>query len=149
MVLVANTSSSNSGDKCPLESSGLQAHNSSIGEDNSHLHQHETSEVSDILMAPKLLVNNNEGTRSKGIQNVDPSVAPLRGIQQAAILAQCLLIEKSSRDDEMQSEFLTQTFGSSMSHIFVYMLISAKEAISKCELYHFLIIDIFDSVRLY
>jgi hypothetical protein len=120
MVLVANTSSSNSGDKRSLESSGLQAHNSIIGENNSHLHQHEISEVSDILMAPKLVVNNNEGARSKGIQNqnVGPSVAPLRGIQQAAILAQCLLIEKSSRNDEMQSEFLTQTFGSNMSLIF-------------------------------
>ena len=116
MVLVANTSSSNSGDKRSLESSGL-AHNSNIGEDNSHLHQHEISEVSDILMAPKLVVNNNEGARSKGIQNVGPSVAPLRGIQQAAILAQCLLIEKSSRNDEMQSEFLTQTFDSNMSLI--------------------------------
>jgi hypothetical protein len=118
MVLVANTSSSNSGDKRSLESSGLQAHNSIIGENNSRLHQHEISEVSDILMAPKLVVNNNEGARSKGIQNVGPSVAPLRGIQQAAILAQCLLIEKSSRNDEMQSEFLTQTFGSNMSLIF-------------------------------
>ncbi|KAE8126170.1 hypothetical protein FH972_020914 [Carpinus fangiana] len=102
MVLVANTSSSNSGDNRSLESSGLQAHNSIIGENNSHLHQHEISEVSDILMAPKLVVNNNEGARSKGIQNVGPSVAPLREIQQAAILAQCLLIEKSSRNDEMQ-----------------------------------------------
>lgn len=105
MVLVANTSSSNCDSRCPSESSGLQANVSSNIEDNSCQQQHETSDVSDILMTPKLLVNNNEETRLQGIQNGGPAVAPLMGIQQAVILAQCLLIEKSTRHDEMQSEF--------------------------------------------
>ncbi|KAK4573444.1 hypothetical protein RGQ29_031415 [Quercus rubra] len=98
-VLVTNTSSSNYISNCPLESSGIQAHKSSIGEDNLHLHQPETS---DILMTPKLLVDNDEGSRLQGIQNGGPATAPLRGIQQAVILARCLLIEKSTPHGEMQ-----------------------------------------------
>ncbi|KAG2668551.1 hypothetical protein I3760_15G165800 [Carya illinoinensis] len=102
MVLVANTSSSNFDGRRPSESSGLQENVSSNTEDNSCQHQHETCDVSDILMTPKLLVNNSEGTRLQGIQNGVPAAAPLIGIQQAVILAQCLLIEKSTRHDEMQ-----------------------------------------------
>ncbi|XP_050277575.1 uncharacterized protein LOC126719066 isoform X2 [Quercus robur] len=98
-VLVTNTSSSNYASNCPLESSGIQAHKSSVGEDNLHLHQPETS---DILMTPKLLVDNDEGSRLQGIQNGGPATAPLRGIQQAVILARCLLIEKSTPHGEMQ-----------------------------------------------
>ncbi|KAK4598899.1 hypothetical protein RGQ29_016089 [Quercus rubra] len=98
-VLVTNTSSSNCVSNCPLESSGVQAHKSSVGEDNLHLRQPETS---DILMTPKLLVDNDEGSRLQGIQNGGPATAPLRGIQQAVILARCLLIEKSTPHGEMQ-----------------------------------------------
>nr|XP_023924639.1 tetratricopeptide repeat protein 27 homolog [Quercus suber]POE95544.1 tetratricopeptide repeat protein 27 like [Quercus suber] len=98
-VLVTNTSSSNYVSNCPLESSGIQAHKSSVGEDNLHLNQPETS---DILMTPKLLVDNDEGSRLQGIQNGGPATAPLRGIQQAVILARCLLIEKSIPHGEMQ-----------------------------------------------
>lgn len=105
MVLVANTSPSNTSDNCPLESSGIRAHDSSIGEDHSHQHQNETCEVSEILMTPKLIETNNGGVRPQGIQNGGPAGAPLKGIQQAVILGQCLLIEKSSRHDEMQREF--------------------------------------------
>lgn len=102
MVLVANASPSNTSDNCPLESSGIRAHDSSIGEDHSHQHQDETCEVSEILMTPKLIETNNGGVRPPGIQNGGPAGAPLKGIQQAVILGQCLLIEKSSRHDEMQ-----------------------------------------------
>ncbi|KAK7818679.1 tetratricopeptide repeat protein 27 like protein [Quercus suber] len=98
-VLVTNTSSSNYISNCPFESSGIQAHKSSVGEDNLYLHQPETS---DILITPKLLVDNDEGSRLQGIQNGGPATAPLRGIQQAVILARCLLIEKSTPHGEMQ-----------------------------------------------
>ena len=69
------------------------------------LHQPETFEASDILMTPKLLADNDEGSRLQDIQNGGPATAPLRGIQQAVILAQCLLIEKSTPHGEMQGEF--------------------------------------------
>uniref|UniRef100_A0A2N9IB82 Uncharacterized protein n=1 Tax=Fagus sylvatica TaxID=28930 RepID=A0A2N9IB82_FAGSY len=101
-ILVANTSSSNCGNNCPLESSSIQTHNSTIGKDNLDLHQPETFEASDILMTPKLLADNDEGSRLQDIQNGGPATAPLRGIQQAVILAQCLLIEKSTPHGEMQ-----------------------------------------------
>ena len=56
-------------------------------------------------MTPKLLADNDEGSRLQDIQNGGPTTAPLRGIQQAVILAQCLLIEKSTPHGEMQGEF--------------------------------------------
>ncbi|XP_020213040.1 tetratricopeptide repeat protein 27 [Cajanus cajan] len=98
MVLVTNTSSSNV-DNCPLTGAGIQTCDSKSGEDNWNLHQRETS---DILRIPKLLENDDSKTRSQGMENgahVSPS---LTASQQAVILAYCLLIEKSSRHDELQ-----------------------------------------------
>lgn len=94
-MLVANTDSSES-------DPGNQAHDSTM--DNLPT-QTKTFETSDILMTPKLLNNGNvSGTEADGIQNGGSSVSNLRAIQQAIILAKCLLIEKSSRSDEMQRE---------------------------------------------
>ncbi|RDX70742.1 Tetratricopeptide repeat protein 27 [Mucuna pruriens] len=101
MVLVTNTSSSNA-DNCPLTSTGIQTCDSKNGEDNCNLHQHETSESSDILRIPKLLENNDSKTRSQGMENGAHVTPSLTATQQAVILAYCLLIEKSSRHDELQ-----------------------------------------------
>ncbi|KAL5745319.1 hypothetical protein ACOSP7_026465 [Xanthoceras sorbifolium] len=89
MVLVANTSSSNTGDVGPSVNQGIQTNSSS------------SSDVSEVLMIPKLLENGNESeTGVLCIQNAGP-VAHLKVIQQAVILSKCLLIEKSTRHDEM------------------------------------------------
>lgn len=92
MVLVANMSSSNNTYTCPSADQGIQAHDSSV------------TDTSDILMTPKLLVNGNES--ETGVPRVynGASTINLKPIQQAVILSQCLLIEKSSRHDEMQSK---------------------------------------------
>lgn len=99
LVLVANTSS-------PGIDPGNQTHGSTIDKDNlpSQTKTFETSE-SDILMMPKLLNNGKvSGTEADGIGDSGSTVSILKEIQQATILAKCLLIEKSSRSDEMQSE---------------------------------------------
>ncbi|KAK7410960.1 hypothetical protein VNO78_02233 [Psophocarpus tetragonolobus] len=96
MILVTNTNTSNV-DNCPLTGSDIQDSDNN-GEDKWNLNQHETSEATDILRVPKLLENDDCKTRSHGV-NVTPS---LTATQQAVILAYCLLIEKSSRHDELQ-----------------------------------------------
>ena len=97
MVLVANGSSWNSSENCESDSGGPQKKETSSND--------ETYEASDILITPKLLENGNgHGTR-EGIQ-VGGTAAPLSAIHQAVILAKCLLIEKSTRHDDMQSKSL-------------------------------------------
>ncbi|KAH9707044.1 TPR REGION domain-containing protein [Citrus sinensis] len=90
MVLVANTSSSNTSDVCPSINQVIHTHDSTIGD------------ASDVFVAPKLLGNSHES--ESGVQCIHPggSAAHLKAIQQAVILSRCLLIEKSSRQDEMQ-----------------------------------------------
>ncbi|PON61878.1 N-terminal acetyltransferase A, auxiliary subunit [Parasponia andersonii] len=93
MVLVANGRSWNSSENCESDSSGPQKKETSSNDEN--------YEASDILITPKLLENDNgHGTR-EGIQ-VGGTAAPLSAIHQAVILAKCLLIEKSTRHDDMQ-----------------------------------------------
>nr|XP_048335273.1 tetratricopeptide repeat protein 27 isoform X2 [Ziziphus jujuba var. spinosa] len=100
MVLVADTSSTNTGKRCLSVSCDPQTQVSSISDNNSY--QSETYEGSDILMTPKLLENDNESEiRAKGIK-VGGTGTPLSATHQAVILAKCLLIEKSTRHDEMQ-----------------------------------------------
>lgn len=104
MVLVAGTSSSNIDKSCPSVCCDYQTQGSSICDNTSY--QCETFEASDILMTPKLLENDNEsGIRAKGIK-VGGTATPLSATHQAVILARCLLIEKSTRHDEMQSMLL-------------------------------------------
>lgn len=104
MVLVADTSSTNTGKRCLSVSCDPQTQVSSISDNNSY--QSETYEGSDILMTPKLLENDNESEiRAKGIK-VGGTGTPLSATHQAVILAKCLLIEKSTRHDEMQSMWL-------------------------------------------
>lgn len=75
-----------------------------LGENNSRSPQHTTCETSDVLMTPKLLENNHGDVKSavQSIQSDSIGALPLHAIQQAVILAKCLLIERSSRQDEMQ-----------------------------------------------
>ncbi|EEF35796.1 conserved hypothetical protein [Ricinus communis] len=119
-VLLINRNSSN---KCAIVSCSsisrdLQAH--TINEENSLL-QHETS---DILMTPKLLENGTEsGVSLQGNHYNSSGVgAPLTAMQQAVVLAQCLLIEKSTRQDDLQrwdmAPFI-ETIDSQSSSLFI------------------------------
>ncbi|KAE9608627.1 putative 43kDa postsynaptic protein [Lupinus albus] len=95
-VLVTNTSSSNN-----FMGNGIQKCDSSTPEAN--LHKRENCEASDILIIPKLLENDdNSKTRPQGSGNGVHTTTSLTATQQAVILAHCLLIEKSSRQDELQ-----------------------------------------------
>ncbi|OMO89448.1 Tetratricopeptide-like helical [Corchorus olitorius] len=86
-VLVANTDSkSESGDICTSIDPGIQL----SGQSN--------SEASDILMTPKLVANGYDIGRNACVG----ANATLTEVQQAVILAQCLLIEKSAAQDELQ-----------------------------------------------
>lgn len=92
MVLVANTSSSNTSDVCPSINQVIHTHDSTIGD------------ASDVFVTPKLLGNSHESESGVQCIHAGGSAAHLKAIQQAVILSRCLLIEKSSRQDEMQSK---------------------------------------------
>ncbi|XP_050223386.1 uncharacterized protein LOC126673331 [Mercurialis annua] len=83
-VLLVNTSSSS-------EAASVSC--SSTSNDGNPMLQHETS---DILVTPKLLQDSDDSAQKNHHD------APLTDIQQAVVLAQCLFIEKSSRQDELQ-----------------------------------------------
>ncbi|KAK6228980.1 hypothetical protein SCA6_017931 [Theobroma cacao] len=87
MVLVANPrSESVNGDICTSIGPGIELSGPSI------------REASDIFMTPKLVEDGNDfGSNACG-----GACATLTAVQQAVVLAQCLLIEKSSPYDEMQ-----------------------------------------------
>ncbi|XP_010252162.1 PREDICTED: tetratricopeptide repeat protein 27 homolog [Nelumbo nucifera] len=98
MVLLANTSMPKSTDTYPqISPESLGA--SVSDETKASSHSHDTHEASDILMVPKLLENED----LKADANGRAAAIPLEAIQQAVILARCLLIEKSARHDEMQA----------------------------------------------
>ncbi|ESW09834.1 hypothetical protein PHAVU_009G160200 [Phaseolus vulgaris] len=99
MVLVTNTSTSNVDN---VMGTHIQTCDSNNGEDNWNLHQFETSEASDILRIPKLLEKDDSKTKSQGMESGAHVTPSLSATQQAVILAHCLLIEKSSRQDELQ-----------------------------------------------
>ncbi|KAI3760002.1 hypothetical protein L1987_50390 [Smallanthus sonchifolius] len=63
--------------------------NSSVVRKNQS-HDHQVHEASDVLLTPRFLEHENEGSGS------------LNPVQQALVLAQCLLIEKNTPHDEMQ-----------------------------------------------
>ena len=87
----------------PLMGTGIQTGDSSTSESNTHLHQREASEASDIHIIPRLLENHNDSqTTSQDLEIGDHVASNLTATQQAVILAYCLLIEKSSRHDELQ-----------------------------------------------
>ncbi|XP_057779413.1 uncharacterized protein LOC130997991 [Salvia miltiorrhiza] len=63
----------------------------------------ETYEDSDILMTPRFIVDerNSESVEQDAKQH-SVAATPLTATQQALILAQCLLVEKRARNDELQ-----------------------------------------------
>ncbi|XP_040367029.1 tetratricopeptide repeat protein 27-like isoform X3 [Rosa chinensis] len=66
-------------------------------------HPSESHEASDILLTSRLVENESDsGVISDGIQVGGTAADPLSAIHQAVILAKCLLIEKSTRHDDMQ-----------------------------------------------
>lgn len=94
MVLVSTTSSTKN-DCCSSENDDTLSNNNRV------------DETSDILMVPKLLEDDGDsGNKSERIGTRGALIGVLTPTQQAVVLAQCLLIERSSRHDEMQSEFL-------------------------------------------
>lgn len=101
-MLIANTSSLKRDGNCLSHSCGPPTQDS---DKDSYLSQQEKRDASDILVTPKLLANGcDSGITEKDIQVVG-TAPPLSAIHQAIVLAQCLLIEKSARNDEMQSKF--------------------------------------------
>lgn len=64
----------------------------------------ETYEASDILMNPRFVVDErNSESVEQDAKLHSVAATPLTATRQALILAQCLLVEKTSRNDEMQS----------------------------------------------
>ncbi|KAJ4828794.1 hypothetical protein Tsubulata_010806 [Turnera subulata] len=103
-VLVVETSSPCADVTNTSVTPGPQIENSAVAEGNMQLQEHKTPEVSDILMTTVLVQNGDKGgikaqTSQNGGRSAD---LPLKAIQQAVILANCLLIEISSRQDELQ-----------------------------------------------
>lgn len=99
-LLVVDRSSSHTGGMSSTMSPGIKTHDSTTAKND----QHEISEASDIHRTP-VLVETGEKSEigAQGNQNVAPhGAAPLKAVQQAVILARCLLIEISSRHDELQ-----------------------------------------------
>lgn len=76
------------------------------GHDILQIHQSTTLDASDVLMTPKLVACGNSEGKSGYTQN---RLRAMKPIQQAVVLAHCLLIEKSTRNDEMQSKWAEAT----------------------------------------
>ncbi|XP_010420439.1 PREDICTED: tetratricopeptide repeat protein 27 homolog isoform X2 [Camelina sativa] len=81
MVLIANTSSSNGDVRLASEKADVGPYEAWGGE------------APEVYMTPKLVNNESEAGKES---------VPLKPVEQALILAQCLLIERGSRHDEMQ-----------------------------------------------
>lgn len=99
-LLVVDRSSSHTGGTSSTMSLGIKTHDSTTTKND----QHEISQASDIHRTPVLLETGDKSEiGAQGNQNVAPhGAAPLKAVQQAVILARCLLIEISSRHDELQ-----------------------------------------------
>ncbi|XP_010456556.1 PREDICTED: tetratricopeptide repeat protein 27 homolog [Camelina sativa] len=81
MVLIANTNSSNGDVRLASEKADVGPYEAWGGE------------APEVYMTPKLVNNESEAGKES---------VPLKPVEQALILAQCLLIERGSRHDEMQ-----------------------------------------------
>lgn len=89
MILVANASlKSECDDICTSKSTGIQLSGPNV------------SEASDIYMTPKLVENGNDF----GKNECGHGATTLTAVQQAVVLAQCLLIEKGTPHGEMQGK---------------------------------------------
>ncbi|KAJ8425178.1 hypothetical protein Cgig2_010787 [Carnegiea gigantea] len=102
MVLITNRSSSPSGSSSPSQNPSHQRDASGI-EANWHQNHEEIKEASDVLMAPRIM--DETGNKTDGVdvvQNGHAADVFLTATQQAVVLAQCLLMEKSARLDELR-----------------------------------------------
>ncbi|XP_038693277.1 tetratricopeptide repeat protein 27 homolog isoform X2 [Tripterygium wilfordii] len=100
-VLITKTVPSNGAGTYPAVTTGIQTHDCTV--DKNKNETNEPDETCDIYMTPKLLEKGSDfEINIQSIQNAGHAAAPLTEIQQAVILAHCLLIEKSSRQDELQ-----------------------------------------------
>ena len=84
MVLVANTSSSNGDVRLASEKADVGSYYEAWG-----------GEAPEVYMTPKLVNDESEAGKES---------ATLKPVEQAMVLAQCLLIERGSRHNEMQSK---------------------------------------------
>ncbi|KAL0672820.1 hypothetical protein Bca4012_000801 [Brassica carinata] len=84
MVLIANTSSSNGDVRLASERADVGSYYEAWG-----------GEAPEVYMTPKLVNDESEAGKDS---------VTLKPVEQAMVLAQCLLIEKGSRSDEMQSK---------------------------------------------
>lgn len=104
MVLVTETNKRKSGDQSNIKSATLNPCSFAFVEDDKVVsHPAEQDANCDILMTPKLVENGNSaGTDRSVIHNGGTSKMPLNSIEQAIILAQCLVIRNTNPDDEWQ-----------------------------------------------
>ncbi|XP_043689316.1 tetratricopeptide repeat protein 27 homolog [Telopea speciosissima] len=103
MVLVTNTRMPKDGTiSSKIRPELLKNVASSSDECKFSANSRERHESSDVFMTPRLLENEESKSNSDGIHNGGTFSESLEPIQQAVVLAQCLLIEKSTPYDEMQ-----------------------------------------------
>lgn len=104
MVLVTNSSQSNTLHKCFSMNTGIQTSDTNPDEANLPSQLNDNPDETDILVVPKLLTNDKSGSGLEGTENTPNGTTRLTEMQQAVVMAYCLLLEKSSRHDEMQSK---------------------------------------------
>ncbi|GAA0153732.1 hypothetical protein LIER_11901 [Lithospermum erythrorhizon] len=81
----------------------LKSGNSQGNNGSSFQHPNETREASDVLMAPRFVEDDNiTENSSKGDRSSTVASVQFNYLQQVVIVAQCLSIEKSARNDELQ-----------------------------------------------
>ncbi|XP_040367039.1 tetratricopeptide repeat protein 27-like isoform X7 [Rosa chinensis] len=98
-------------------------------------HPSESHEASDILLTSRLVENESDsGVISDGIQVGGTAADPLSAIHQAVILAKCLLIEKSTRHDDMQRWEMAphiEAIDSQLSSYFIMMMETLVQGIKE------------------
>lgn len=65
---------------------------------------HKLDDCSDVLMTPKLVKNGKNDDLNVDLTHINKDIN-LTFIQQAVILAQCLHLQRRSRDDELSGKF--------------------------------------------
>lgn len=100
-VLVTNTDQHKHNGQSFAKSSVLQS-DSSASEEKNDPRSGRHHEYCDVLLTPRLLENGNANVPNEIVGNTAKD-ASLNEIQQAVVLAQCLSLSRSSREDELSS----------------------------------------------